>query len=489
MSAQSLTASGVGMAAMATMALIAAGVCSAATGGPTAAGFQRNGPDLTGAGVHSRVERSAQALPPRLKYLTMQIPDPVASVDVEAGPVWGLLGALVAGVSLTFALGLCASCVERKGSRARGGRTVDNVAVIAAFNDAVGGQRGQPPGRGSELASSTSSEMLGAMTSIPGGMGVEELNESMLETALPGNGVAPSADETKLLELRGDAKVLGRLVGAKTSGEMFNELNLLKKRITALEQGLSRRSSKASQGLSDPADSLPDGYLHVITDEEPLVDIDGDVDMDKLPSARETKVLIRGILDDRKTAADQRRLDRVAQKAAAAADRLATIMAQLMAFYAKHAPGQKTEEELKAVAEQCRADGTESINGSLKKSYGESFDEFVARSATLNRAAKSTKHAWEYQACMRASVNLADHAADTDADNATTITRDRSNSVYGFDAPGPTASAAIEDYLRETAPNTPMMSELPLGPRGRSGSIVSTYGFDGPAEVEVLQAR
>ena len=54
---------------------------------------------------------------------------------------------------------------------------------------------------------------------------------------------------------------------------------------------------------------------------------------------------------------------------------------------------------------------------------GESFDEFVARSATLNRTAM-------------ASANLADHATEADTRDMDAssegggITRDRSNSVY-----------------------------------------------------------
>ena len=64
-------------------------------------------------------------------------------------------------------------------------------------------------------------------------------------------------------------------------------------------------------------------------------------DMDTLPSAQQTKALIKGILDDRKaetltlTPKSQRRQMRLAQKAAAAAEELAKITVQLTAFYAK----------------------------------------------------------------------------------------------------------------------------------------------------------
>ena len=88
-------------------------------------------------------------------------------------------------------------CFERKGS---GARTVHNEAVMAAFDAAVErsptgkGTRGIPAASPAAGGGGTNSKMLGAMTSIPGGMGVEELNESMLESASPGNGVAPSAE-------------------------------------------------------------------------------------------------------------------------------------------------------------------------------------------------------------------------------------------------------------------------------------------------------
>ena len=86
-------------------------------------------------------------------------------------------------------------CFERKGT---GARTVNNEAVMAAFDAAL---ERSPTGKGtrgtlapSPAAGGTNSKMLGSMTSIPGGMGVEELNDSMLESASSGNGVARSAE-------------------------------------------------------------------------------------------------------------------------------------------------------------------------------------------------------------------------------------------------------------------------------------------------------
>ena len=52
-------------------------------------------------------------------------------------------------------------------------------------------------------------------------------------------------------------------------------------------------------------------------------------------------------------------------------------LAQLQAYYSKHAPGEKSTAELKPMAEHCVTDGTGWIQAPLKNKYGQSLDEFL----------------------------------------------------------------------------------------------------------------
>ena len=56
----------------------------------------------------------------------------------------------------------------------------------------------------------------------------------------------------------------------------------------------------------------------------------------------------------------------------------ATLVAQLAAYYAQHAPGEKSEDALAKIAVRVMQTSTERLNGPMKKKYGQSFDEFVA---------------------------------------------------------------------------------------------------------------
>ena len=53
----------------------------------------------------------------------------------------------------------------------------------------------------------------------------------------------------------------------------------------------------------------------------------------------------------------------------------------LMEYYAKHAPGAKSEVELTPVAVKCAQYGYSWLNGALKQKYGQSMDEFRRRSS------------------------------------------------------------------------------------------------------------
>ena len=54
------------------------------------------------------------------------------------------------------------------------------------------------------------------------------------------------------------------------------------------------------------------------------------------------------------------------------------ILGHLEGYYAKHAPGTKTDTELQSVAGRVFRGGSVRLNTPMKKKYGESFDEFVA---------------------------------------------------------------------------------------------------------------
>ena len=56
----------------------------------------------------------------------------------------------------------------------------------------------------------------------------------------------------------------------------------------------------------------------------------------------------------------------------------AEIFGHLRGYYAKHAPGSKSDADLQGTAGRVFRDGTGRLNGPMKNKYGESFDEFVA---------------------------------------------------------------------------------------------------------------
>ena len=56
----------------------------------------------------------------------------------------------------------------------------------------------------------------------------------------------------------------------------------------------------------------------------------------------------------------------------------AEIFGYLRSYYAKHAPGSKSEADLQATAGRVFRTGTGRLNAPMKNKYGESFDEFVA---------------------------------------------------------------------------------------------------------------
>ena len=56
----------------------------------------------------------------------------------------------------------------------------------------------------------------------------------------------------------------------------------------------------------------------------------------------------------------------------------AMLLEQLAAYYSKHAPGTKSEEQLRQIAVRVMQSGTERLNAPMVKKYGQSFDEFVA---------------------------------------------------------------------------------------------------------------
>ena len=60
----------------------------------------------------------------------------------------------------------------------------------------------------------------------------------------------------------------------------------------------------------------------------------------------------------------------------------AEVFGHLRGYYAKHAPGLKSDADLQATAGRVARDGTGRLNAPMKKKYGESFDEFVANAGS-----------------------------------------------------------------------------------------------------------
>ena len=71
----------------------------------------------------------------------------------------------------------------------------------------------------------------------------------------------------------------------------------------------------------------------------------------------------------------------------------AEIFGHLKGYYAKHAPGAKTDDALQTTASRVFRNGTARLNAPMSKKYGESFDEYVAISRGVTTGASGAMEA------------------------------------------------------------------------------------------------
>ena len=113
-------------------------------------------------------------------------------------------------------------------------------------------------------------------------MNANDLNNA-LKTPSTSERAAPESVQTKLFELKGDIKVLEKLVGNKTSGEMFDELQVLRKRLQVIScvflvlyQAVTDSISKDKAILTSLL-YLKDNYNEVVDGDDDAKPIMGDL--------------------------------------------------------------------------------------------------------------------------------------------------------------------------------------------------------------------
>jgi hypothetical protein len=137
------------------------------------------------------------------------------------------------------------------------------------------------------------------------------------------------------------------------------------------------------------------------------------------------------------------------------------IFQNLRAYYAKHAPAEKSDEELHGVASRVAKSSSGRINGPMRKKYGESFDEFCENIQAHKDAAAAAAKA-EAEETNSGKFGFEDSALDALPIDAGDTSESEAEADDAYDVPEVTApngdagnsEAYVNDLSRRMAAAT-----------------------------------